>query len=283
MSNEELAIKIKAGDTALYSVLWEQVKGFIYTAAYRFYTRFTDKCERCGVNQYDLIQSGYFALVDCVNAYKPETGYKLLSFIKYHLMNHFREALGMRTVKGQGEPLNGFYDSLDMEISENGNTLMEEIADQTAGEPFEESEHRVYNEQLREMLDKIMDTALTDTQRDIIIQRYYQGKTLKETGEMCGKTTERIRQIEHAGLRQMRKPQYKKELQPFVLWCSKFYTGSFGSFKTTQASNTEIIVELIEKWEQTHHKHASYGVRVGIMHEVESKTEDGTSHAKESF
>jgi RNA polymerase sigma factor (sigma-70 family) len=283
MSNEELAIRIKAGDTALYSALWEQIKGFICTAAYRFYNLYNDRCISCGVDSSDLIQAGYFALVDCVNAYEPETGYKLLSFIKYPLLNRFRETLGMRTAKGRGEPLNSFSTSLDMEISEDGKTFAEEIADQTAGEPFEHAEDSIYNEQLRETLDKVMGKALTEIQRTVLEQRYYQGKTLKETGESHGKTMERIRQIEHAGLRQMRKPQYKRELQPFIISSNKIYGGSFGSFKATQSSNTEIIVELIEKWEQTHHRHTSYGVRVGIIHEAENKAKGDTIHTEESF
>ena len=101
MSNEELAVRIQAGETTVYSVLWEQVKGFVCNAAYRFYNRYTERCNAHGVDSSDLVQAGYLALVDCVNAYDQQTGYKLLSFIKYPLMNRFQETLGIRTAKGK--------------------------------------------------------------------------------------------------------------------------------------------------------------------------------------
>ena len=89
MSNEELAVRIQAGEATVYSVLWEQVKGFVCNAAYRFYNHYTERCNAHGVDSSDLVQAGYFALVDCVNAYDPQTGYKLLSFDIVNIGLHF--------------------------------------------------------------------------------------------------------------------------------------------------------------------------------------------------
>lgn len=282
MSNEELAVRIQAGEATVYSVLWEQVKGFVCNAAYRFYNHYTERCNAHGVDSSDLVQAGYFALVDCVNAYDPQTGYKLLSFIKYPLMNRFQETLGIRTTKGKAEPLNKCI-SLDMETTEDGNTLVEIIPDQHAGEMFEESEHALYTEQLHRKLEEVMSRALTPEQKQVINWRYYGGLSLDRAGERAGKSRERIRQIERASLRVLRKPQHARELKPFELWNHSYYAGNVSSFKTTQVSNVEMIVERIDQWEREHRKKASYGVRIGIIHEINSTHAVEVNRTEESF
>ena len=106
---------------------------------------------------------------------------------------------------------------------------------------------------------------------------------MKEVGERNGLTRERIRQIENAGLKQLRKPQYARELQPFVTWSSMLYHGSLSGFKHTHVSATERIVEKIDKWKRTHRKEASYGVKIAIKYDVESTEQRSPAPSNESY
>lgn len=48
MTNEEIALQIQAGNTALYADLWEQNQRFIYKCANSFYNRNAQRCARFG-------------------------------------------------------------------------------------------------------------------------------------------------------------------------------------------------------------------------------------------
>ena len=71
MTNEELAIRIKAGiDTADNMLqLWEQTRRFIRRIASRYVG---------AAELEDLEQEGYLALYDAVDGYRPDLGCKFL-------------------------------------------------------------------------------------------------------------------------------------------------------------------------------------------------------------
>jgi DNA-directed RNA polymerase specialized sigma subunit len=77
MTNEELAIKIKAGELECAGQLWEQAKLLVCMLCNRFYGLHTDACRSAGVDADDLCQEGYFALMDAVDAYDEAGKYKL--------------------------------------------------------------------------------------------------------------------------------------------------------------------------------------------------------------
>ena len=91
MTNEEWAIEIQAGWEDC-TALWEQVHRFIRQQAHRYFTLHAGTCTHAGVELDDLLQCGFMALQDAVRAYRPESGYSLLAYIKYPLLKHFREA-----------------------------------------------------------------------------------------------------------------------------------------------------------------------------------------------
>ena len=105
MTNEELAVIIKQGNTQLMERLYLQNKGVIYQYAYWYYTKYRTRCDSSGIVMDDLIQEGYFALCDAVQAYKPESGYKFLTFIKYPIQNRFNALVGYRVKKDLQEPI----------------------------------------------------------------------------------------------------------------------------------------------------------------------------------
>ncbi len=76
MTNEELAIRIKAGidvaDNML--LLWQQNQGFIGQIANRY---------KYLAEEDDLLQEGYLGLCKAVDGYDPDQGVKFLTYAKY--------------------------------------------------------------------------------------------------------------------------------------------------------------------------------------------------------
>lgn len=84
MSNEELVIRIKAGDNTADNMLqlYQQVKAFIHSIAWKF--RSYEETE-------DLEQEGYLALYDAVDGYDPDTGYKFLTYAKWIIQQRMQQ------------------------------------------------------------------------------------------------------------------------------------------------------------------------------------------------
>lgn len=90
MTNEEMAILIKQGRTELYNDLWRQMKRILILKASSFYSKYYNRFIACGIELEDLEQKCYFVLVDMVNAYDPEKGYKLTAYIGFRMKNRIR-------------------------------------------------------------------------------------------------------------------------------------------------------------------------------------------------
>lgn len=268
MSNEELAQRIQAGESGLVAELWERNKGLFSLLARKYYNRKEELCKSRGVALEDLEQCGYFAMLEAVEDYSPESGYKFTSFVRFHALNQYNGIMGLRTQRQAKEPLNT-AEALETPLpGEEDITLLDSLEDKQAAGEFEETEQVIYNTQLHDKLNEIMGRALTEPQREIIKGRYYAGLTQRELGEQQSKSHQRIRQIEQEALRKLRQPQYCRELRPFLEWCSWFYTGGFQSFTEHRASNVELITEKIERWEREHGKPISYGYKAALIHDT---------------
>ena len=104
MTNEEMALKIQAGEQGLISALWEQNTGLFAIKANSLYQAHYDRCQASGVTFDDVFQVCYFALLDAVQVYDPARGYKFTSYLTYPLKNHFNALVGLRSTKR--DPLN---------------------------------------------------------------------------------------------------------------------------------------------------------------------------------
>ena len=76
MSNEELAARVKAGDTAAAAQLWEQNTGLLTLISGRLYYAFQDRATSAGVTWDDVQQIGYMAILAAAKGFDPETGAK---------------------------------------------------------------------------------------------------------------------------------------------------------------------------------------------------------------
>lgn len=79
-----MAVKIQSGESDLIDELWGQNESLCRMKAYNasnrgdIYNHHRDRCIQCGVTEDDILQVGFMALYEAVQAYKPDAGYKLL-------------------------------------------------------------------------------------------------------------------------------------------------------------------------------------------------------------
>ena len=246
MTNEELAAEIKAG-RAGYGELWGRVRDLVRMKAYQYRTLHAGLCEKAGVEEDDLIQCGFMALRDAVEAFPPESGCKLTTYLRYPLLTHFRAACGIRSSKQDpflqaarlDKPVNGEPDAA---------TLGEMTEDHAAGDELERVEDGIFRQQLHAAIEKALDT-LEPAQRDTIRRRYYSGDTLAGIAADYGTTPERVRQVESRGLRALRRPACVKLLRPFIEEMRSCYAWAgtgWASFRHAGASSVERAAEKTE-------------------------------------
>lgn len=191
MSNEELVAEIQAGNTDRMGELWEQIDGLVKQQAKRIISALELRGNPCGIEFEDLYQTGYIALADAVNTYKPE-GMSFSSWLVYYLKSAFAAATGYRTTSGQNEPLNNSL-SLDVPISSETDeiTLGDCIEDPRAADELEQTAEEVWGEQLLEELAHALDN-IPKQRADILRLRYFGKLTLQETSRKIGVSRSRV-------------------------------------------------------------------------------------------
>jgi RNA polymerase sigma factor (sigma-70 family) len=224
MTNEELAVQIKAGDRERAGELWDRVKLFVCMLCNRFYALYADACRSAGVDADDLCQEGYFALMDAVEAYDPAGKYKLLTYIRYPLLNRLNALVGFRGRRR----LHNAPVSLD-EPTGDGIYLGDTLADQAAEDELEAVIEQVYTEGLRADLDYCLAT-LDPRQREAIRAKYFDSQPIHGAGEHLYKGLQRLK----SGRCMNRLRKYEQDL------ISRYaYNSSYRLWKETGYSSTE--------------------------------------------
>ena len=252
-TNEELAELIKNGDTGFYSELWTKNTAFFHMICSRYYNRFQERCAASGVTQEDLMQECFMALYCAVKAFDAAQGYKLLTYVNFHIKNRFNEITGRR--RRQPDPLNNCA-SLDAPISDDSeSTLVELQADEKAEQDFISSDEKIFNRELHEALEQAMQQSLTPDEADILKRLYYNGEYLTDIAKYYTISYSCIQKQKSQALIKMRKPKQKKLLQPFIeeLISAKAYnaTGA-ASFKINGYSSVEYLAEFTERLTSDH-------------------------------
>ena len=248
LSNEDLAVRIRAGEKELLAVLWEQTKGFIFGQMLKLYHGNQTKALAAGVTPDDVRQQGYFALLDTVQAFDPARNASLLTYSCYHVRNHFANLVGMRTSKQQNEPLNN-SNSLDDVISSNDGeyTLLDTLADPEAAQAFASAEDSVYREQLHRDLQACLD-MIPDKQAETLQGIYFEGKTLTAISQSKGVAVESVRVLHNQGLRNMRhgsRLQILKHYRANII-STHGYKGGLSAFRSWRGSSVERTAEFLD-------------------------------------
>ena len=239
MTNEELVILIKQGDTGYIPQLWEQVRRFITQQAVHTYRLYSNKN---GAELDDLIQSGYFAVIKAVEYYKPESGLMFTTFLSNTLKTAFAETMGMRCVHAKREPLNNAA-SLDAPIGGTDHfSLLDTIADLLPDGNDVETEivQSFYTKELRAALDKALET-LTPKRRKSIELRYFFELPVEKIAEVQDMSAQSIYNEIDDSLWKMRSGKYKALLASFIDQpLPDEYTGTgFSAWKQSGMSSAE--------------------------------------------
>lgn len=195
MTNEELAVRIQNGEAELIPTLWSQVERFIRDRAWR-------KAKGLdgfgGVEVEDLYQSGFFALLDAVKAFEPQTGYTFITYLVRPLKTAFAEVAGYHTKTQKNDPIQNSL-NLDAPIYDDGDdtTMGDVLPDPSATKAYEYIEE----DQLRAAMSRVVND-LPAAQRNAIIARHYFGLALNQNG----------RKNEALAIQALRRPRIREEL-----------------------------------------------------------------------
>lgn len=210
MSNEELALRIKNGETDFYLELWLQVRNFVVKQAIQY-------SKTSGYEVDDLIQSGFLAMVKAANNYDPAGGASFIHFLSFHLHNEFDAANGIGHKRNRDPIEHAISLNTPLDDSQDAATLEDLQPDPR--DPYEEAERRIYLEQLQHELTRIIGSLPEDQQR-IITYRYYEGLTMEKTGAKLNKSFSDVRALEYKALQEMKR---QRELRQFIDDNTPFY------------------------------------------------------------
>lgn len=250
MTNEELVIRIQAGEQHLMGELWEQVAGLVKWKAHRIMTILDSTGINSGVEFDDLYQSGYLALVAAVKTYSGGEG-AFSTWLMYYLQTAFAETAGYRTEKQKAAPLRHCL-SLDAPLGDDadGDTVADLQPDVGSMIPFESVEQRLYLASLRKALDMEL-SELPPRLEAVIRRRYFNTETFEQIGEVLGVSTELVRKLEEKALRTLREPPHCDNLETFVESRTPYFLHVGPSeFQRSRESSVEKIFFLRERLRQ---------------------------------
>ena len=165
MTNEELVLSYQQGNKKALDDLIENNRGIVYTMANKFYTACNNAIEK-----EDLIQEGFTGLIIAAEKYDPNNENKA-AFITYAVSwiynKIYRFICGTSSREQGNNKLNNKCVSLNTPTGEDGDTeLMEYI--EGVDYSFENIEDKIYNEQLHQELEQVMQETLSLKQREVI-------------------------------------------------------------------------------------------------------------------
>ena len=254
MSNEQLALRIKAGEDVADNMLklWQQNQGMIEELAGKY-------CYMA--EKEDLKQEAYFAICKAVDSYDPDKGSSFLTWAVFwnrqQMQRYCQNNSTVRVPVHLGEKVqrykklqNSFYlhagrlpdtreccrylncSESELEKIKRGEVIScigsidapavgSEDGSITVGDNiadpanhYEDMLDDIENQKLKETLWGIVDD-LPEQQADVIRVRYQENLTMKETAARTGTTIEVARKCERKALREMRKPSKANRLKAF--------------------------------------------------------------------
>ncbi len=225
MSNEELALKIQAGETEYMLDLWEAVRPLLA----KLVQPYLERAARMQYDMDDLLQESYFALEGAVQAYDRDKGFAFTTYLNYQVAKVMRQPL--KRWNGKNRCI--FAASLDAPIGDDGDdaTLQDIIPDQdyileaTAIEHVQSSE-----------LMQVMEQRLTQQEYNVLYCRYWQGLTLDAVGRFFNHQREWARSIEARAIRKLRR--YRHEFSDDYCYRHK----GLAAYKSSLSSIVEDIV-----------------------------------------
>lgn len=196
MTNEELAVRVQSGESALLLELWQGVRLFALQQANR---RLRLLRGRGGAELEDLLQAAFLALFDTLERWRADRG-AFLTLYGMCLKTAFSEASGGRTVRQSRDPLNMAL-SLDSPLGdeEDAATLGELLPDPAAEEHMGAVEEMDRLSHIRLLLNTVLDELPPEQAAEIRAVYYLQAPV-------------KNRKAHEAALRTLRHPRISRRL-----------------------------------------------------------------------
>lgn len=247
MSNEELAALIQQGQRQYIPQLYKQVERLLRIMATRYYNRFCSLCTRCGLTDDDLIQEGFFVMLDAVKSYRADRKIKFVTYLRFPFINRVHQLTGWH--RGKRNPLND-AESLDEPLTANsdGLTRGDTIKDDNVDAQFDKVEDVSYLSALHEAFRKSM-ADMDPQQRTVVHYRYFENMTLQAIGDKVSCTREQVRQLDAKAIRYLRRPKISSTLRPFLydeMESEAFRGTGLNAFRNKNMSSVERTAERME-------------------------------------
>lgn len=206
--NEELAARAKAGNKEAFALLWAQNRRHIYYLAVKYRSIIE---QNAFVDLDDFMQCGYLALVEAVNAFDPEKGFALTSYINFKYKQQVYAMFG-NVREGDKRIFPQPCSSLNAIIENDKDGSGTEAGDLIEGESAEEFDERIEKKELCEIVRAAVD-RLPEREAFVIRRLYfddYTKRALASGGRF--KDENEVTRIENAAMLKLRRDETLKAL-----------------------------------------------------------------------
>ena len=241
MSNEEMALAIQAGETALYAALWVQTRRLLFRMVSGFARKNGELLTRHGLTLEDLQQAAFLALVFAVEQYRPEKGYLLTSYFDLALKKEIRAAFGGGERKRKVDALNHSA-ALDAPVYDDSDATLGELLP----DPFD-MEAAAADQAEREALWAAVD-RLPGLRGEMIKERYRDNLPLTKVAARHGLSYSKARTENDNALRQLRRD--RTLCRVFADRINLYAGTGLGSFKHSGMSSVERAYEWMEQHQE---------------------------------
>ena len=240
--NDLVALIQQGGHDDLIAKLWDAVHRLVASFARDYTLRIN--CARYGCEADDLIQCGYFAVLDALKHYDPQKG--AFSTFLYHYCRHaFQECTG-RTTRSRRDALNCAV-SLDEQLDDDdpdGGSRYDLIPD--SHDYISAYDDLLYTQQLHNALEQAL-SELCASEADTLRRAYFRGQQITEIAEQTGADYKEVRSLHDRAMRHIRKSKSRQDLERFINAETPFYSfGTLKHFQDTGMSGPERITIIRE-------------------------------------
>ncbi len=250
----DLVVRIQSGEESLIYELWQEVEQLCGWYCRKLLRQFPESFH---LEFDDLYNCGYIALRSAVAHFENKAQTKFLGYYLCYLAGtvfvenglsrggHYEDGrrrfdpVITRATLRLDAPTNTNQEKPEPLVNVLGN---EQFAD-PATDTIEQIEEQVYQQQLHDALEGLIDD-LPELQQYVIRQKYYSGQDCARIADMLECNRSRVHSLEDQALLQLRKAGRSVGLDKFLNTDMDYYSGTgVGAFKHTGSSSTERLAQ----------------------------------------
>ncbi|WP_276620414.1 RNA polymerase sigma factor [Syntrophomonas wolfei] len=198
MTNEELAIMAAQGDRESLHKLYFAVVPLLYKLISRYFPLCRDKL----AEPEDLLQCGYFAVLEAIKGFSPESGFLFNSYLSFPVQNICRRELGFIGRK-QVETI-----SLETPIDDEESLTLEDAIEDPDADTYNYCELNIMRLIVREEIDK-----LPPREQCVIYGVFFENKTTQELAQELGWDTRFVKSVKFAAYNMLQSSEAMQALK----------------------------------------------------------------------